>query len=42
MVTNSEGTPEKSKATPLMVGKPKLSGTEGKKYRMSEPKGSIR
>lgn len=40
MVTNSEGTPEKSKATPLMVGKPKLSGTEGKKYRMSEPKGS--
>ncbi|XP_051155388.1 protein AF-9 [Leptopilina boulardi] len=40
MVTNSEGTPEKSKVTPLMVGKPKLSGTEGKKYRMSEPKGS--
>lgn len=40
MVTNTEGTPEKSKAAPLMVGKPKLSGTEGKKYRMSEPKGS--
>ncbi|XP_033207258.1 protein ENL [Belonocnema kinseyi] len=40
MVSNTEGTPEKSKVAPPMVGKPKLSGTEGKKHRMTEPKAS--